>query len=144
MDSCSCPECVSACRNDPGRLVPDDVCKLAHLLGISEDAVLAQYLVKILLSPKDAVYALAPAKRKGKRYVAEPGSVAPDYYASERGVCVFLDAQGACTINGAKPFECSAYMGCKNTFLGKPYKKKYVEEYFLLRWRKAQIPELKS
>ena len=144
MESCSCPECVSACRTDPGRLLPEDVGKLAGLLGIPEAELLAQYLVKILLSPKDTVYGLAPAKRKGKRFIAAPGTVAPDYYARERGVCVFLDEQGACAIHGAKPFECSAYMGCKNTFLGKPYKKKYVEEFFFLRWRKARSPELKG
>jgi hypothetical protein len=137
MESCNCPVCISACRNDPGRLVPEDLQKLARLLGLTEAGLLEQYLVKIPLCPKDAIYALAPAKRKGKRFVAEPGKVAPDYYAQERGVCVFLDEQGSCTIQGAKPFECSAYMGCKNTFLGRPYKKKYVEEYFLHRWRKA-------
>ena len=96
MESCSCPECVSACRTDPGRLLPEDVGKLAGLLGIPEAELLAQYLVKILLSPKDTVYGLAPAKRKGKRFIAQPGTVAPDYYARERGVCVFLDEQGAC------------------------------------------------
>ncbi len=137
MDSCSCPECVSACRNDPGRLVPEDVRKLAGLLGISEAELIAGYLVKIPLSESERMYALAPAKRKGKRFIAEPGTEAPDYYASERGVCIFLDDSGACSVHAAKPFECGAYMGCKNTFLGKPYKKKYVEEYFLLRWRKS-------
>jgi Fe-S-cluster containining protein len=137
MESCNCPECISACRNDPGRLVPEDLKKLARLLGLTEAGLLEQYLVKIILSPKDGTCALAPAKRKGRRFVAEPGTVAPDYYAQERGVCIFLDDRGSCTIHESKPFECSAYMGCKNTFLGRPYKKKYVEEYFLHRWRRA-------
>jgi len=144
MESCNCPECVSACSTDPGRFLPEDIQKLAGLLGISQAELLDQYLVKILLSSKDSVYGLAPAKRKGKRYIAAPGTVAPDYYARERGVCVFLDEQGACAIQGAKPFECSAYMGCKNTFLGRPYRKNYVEEFFLLRWRKAQSPATKG
>ena len=144
MESCNCPKCVSACSTDPGRLLPEDMQKLAGLLGISQAELLDQYLVKILLSSKDSVYGLAPAKRKGKRYIAAPGTVAPDYYARERGVCVFLDEQGACAIQGAKPFECSAYMGCKNTFLGRPYRKKYVEEFFLRRWRKAQSPVTKG
>lgn len=137
MESCSCPACVSACRTDPGRLVPDDLPKLARLLDLTRAELIAGYLVKIPLAPAEHVYGLAPAKRKGRRFIAEPGTVAPDYYAAERGVCIFLDDSGACRVHAAKPFECSAYLGCKNTFLGKPYKKKYVEEYFLLRWRRA-------
>ncbi len=130
MESCNCPACISACRNDPGRLVPEDLQKLARLLGLTEAVLQEQYLVKIPLCPKEAIYALAPAKRKGKRFVAEPGTVAPDYYDQERGVCVFLDDGGSCAIQGAKPFECSAYMGCKNTFLGRPYKKSRAPALF--------------
>jgi hypothetical protein len=139
MDSCTCPACISACRTDPGRLVPEDLQKLAAELGLNPQELIAQYLVKIPLAPKEHVYALAPAKRKGKRLIAEPGTVVPDYYESERGVCVFLEESGMCRIQRAKPFECSAYLGCKNTFLGKPYRKKFVEEFFLLRWRKTGI-----
>lgn len=139
MESCSCPDCICACRIDPGRLVPEDLPKLARLLGLAEAELIAGYLVKIPLSPAEHMYALAPAKRKGKRFIAEPGTIVPDYYTSERGVCVFLEEKGLCRVHGAKPFECSAYLGCKNTFLGKPYKKKYVEEYFLLRWRKSGL-----
>jgi Fe-S-cluster containining protein len=135
MENCNCPECVSACRNDPGRLVPGDIPKLTGFLGISEEAIIKNYLVKIPLSKN--VYALAPAKLKGKRFIIEPGSIAPHYYAKERGQCVFLDDKSLCTIHAVKPFECGAYMGCKNTFLGKPYKESKVEEYFLLRWKKG-------
>ena len=134
MESCNCPECVSACRNDPGRLIPGDVQRLAGFLHISEEELVANYLVKIPLSKNDT-YALAPAKRKGKRFIEEPGTIVPDYYAKERGSCVFLDDKGSCTVQAAKPFECGAYMGCKNTFLGKPYKERQVEEYFLTRWK---------
>lgn len=137
MESCSCPACVSACRTDPGRLVPGDLPKLARLLGLTQAELIAGYLVKIPLSADEQVCALAPAKRKGKRLIAEPGTVAPDYYGAERGVCIFLENDGRCGVHAAKPFECSAYLGCKNTFLGKPYRKKYVEAYFLLRWRRA-------
>lgn len=139
MESCSCPKCISACCNDPGRLAPEDVQKLAAELGITPADLIATYLVKIPLTPGDNRYALAPAKRKGKRLIAEPGTVVPDYYAAERGVCVFFDGEGGCTVHGAKPFECRAYLGCKHTFLGKPYKEKDVEEYFLLRWRKTGL-----
>ena len=136
MESCNCPECKSACRNDPGRLIPEDVHKLAKILQISEKELTENYLVKIPLSKKDSIYAFAPAKRKGKRFIAEPGTIAPEYYSKERGVCIFLDENDLCTVHKVKPFECGAYMGCKNTFLGKPYKERQVEEFFLLRWRK--------
>jgi Fe-S-cluster containining protein len=136
MESCNCPECVSACRNDPGRLLPGDLAKLAGFLDIRKEELQENYLVKIPLSKKEQVFALAPAKRKGKRFVAKPGSIAKDYYADERGECIFLDKEGLCSVHDAKPFECGAYMGCKHTFLGRPYKEKQVEEYFFKRWRK--------
>jgi hypothetical protein len=34
MDACSCEKCVSACRCDPGRLVPNDLKKIAAFLKI--------------------------------------------------------------------------------------------------------------
>ena len=136
MESCSCPECVSACRNDPGRLVPEDVLKIATYLKITPAELTEEYLVRIPVEKQSVtVYALAPAKRKGKRFIAEPGTIAPDYYIRERGSCVFLDERGLCSIHAVKPFECGAYMGCKDTFLGKPYREKQVEEYFFTRWK---------
>jgi Fe-S-cluster containining protein len=137
MKSCNCPECVDACRNDPGRLVPGDISKLGGFLGIDEVELVKNYLVKIPFSKN--VYALAPAKLKGKRFLIQPGGVTPDYYAGERGSCIFLDGAGLCKVHSVKPFECAAYMGCKNTFLGKPYKERQVEEYFFLHWKKFKI-----
>ncbi|HNX58971.1 MAG TPA: YkgJ family cysteine cluster protein [Spirochaetota bacterium] len=142
MAECSCDECVSACRNDPGRLVPDDLKKLADHLSIDIPTLEREYLVRIPMTHKGVTaYALAPAKRKGKRFVAEPGSVAPDYYADEKGQCVFLDDRGLCSVHKVKPFECGAYMGCKHTFLGRPYREKNVEEFFFMRWKGVQRPK---
>jgi Fe-S-cluster containining protein len=125
---------VSACGNDPGRLVPSDMKKIADFLGCPQETLQEEYLVKIPLDG-GKVFALAPAKRKGKRFVAEPGSVAPDYYADQKGRCVFLDERDLCSIHKVKPFECGAYMGCRNTFLGKPYRERDVEQYFTERWK---------
>ncbi len=133
MKSCSCPECLSACRNDPGRLVPGDIPRLCKFLGIGKDDLIKNYLVRIPLSKE--IYAFAPAKLKGKRFLIEPGNIVPSYYAKERGSCVFLDDTGICKVHAVKPFECAAYMGCENTFLGKQYKERRVEEYFLQRWK---------
>jgi len=132
---CSCPQCVSACKNDPGRLVPADIPLLAAHLGLTAEELIAAFLVKIPLPGKEDVCALAPAKRKGKRLLAEPGTVVQSYYTAERGTCVFLDENGLCTVHEVKPFECGAYMGCKNSFMGRPYKEKQVGEYFYSRWK---------
>ena len=136
MVSCNCPQCVSACKNDPGRLIPDDLPKLAEFLNFTTEELIISCLVKIPISKKEGIYALAPAKLKGKRLLAKPGTVVPDYYVKEHGTCIFLDDEGLCTVHEVKPFECGAYMGCKNTFLGKPYREKQVEEYFLMKWKK--------
>jgi Fe-S-cluster containining protein len=134
MQECSCPQCISACRNDPGRLVPSDIAKIAEFLHIKSESLINEFCVKILLADNTSV-ALAPAKRKGRRFIAEPGTLAPKYYAEQKADCIFLDEAGLCSIHLVKPFECGAYMGCKNTFLGKPYKDKDVENYFVKKWK---------
>lgn len=136
IQGCSCIQCVSACRNDPGRLVPADLPALASLLNITVVELSIKYLVKIPFRGKEGIYALAPVKLKGKRLLAAPGTIVPAYYTSEKGTCIFLDENGLCTVHEAKPFECSAYMGCRNTFMGRQYREKQVEEYFFLKWKK--------
>ena len=139
MQSCACSECVSACYNDPGRLVPGDIARISQHLNISSYELINGYLVKILQSHNNQkVFSLAPAKRKGKRCIIEPCNEAPEWYAQENGRCIFLDDNDCCSIHEVKPFECGAYMGCKNSFLGKPYREKYVEEYFRERWKNNQ------
>lgn len=139
MEACGCEKCVSACRRDPGRLIPGDVKKIAALLGIGEEELKQRYLVLIPAKGRGChVRFLAPAKIKAARFLAAPGTVVPDYYAGENGRCVFLDEEGLCRVHEAKPFECAAYMGCKHTFLGRPYKEKDVETFFISRWRKFQ------
>jgi Fe-S-cluster containining protein len=142
MESCNCNECISACRNDPGRLVPEDMKKLSTLFKVPEEDLIKKYLIKVPVSCNGhIIYALSPAKKKGHRFISEPGTIAPDYYISEKGRCIFLDDNGLCTVHEAKPFECSAYMGCRNTFLGKPYRPRTVEEFFYKRWKSRQIDQ---
>jgi hypothetical protein len=139
MENCSCNECISACLNDPGRLVPGDIPKLSRFLKISEHDLENYYLVRVSVTCNEhTVHALAPAKKKGRRFIATPGTTAPDYYADEKGRCIFLDDKDRCSVHEAKPFECGAYMGCCNTFLGKPYRAKTVEEYFYKRWKSCE------
>ncbi|MBN2346853.1 MAG: YkgJ family cysteine cluster protein [Candidatus Aminicenantes bacterium] len=139
MNSCSCAACRSACSRDPGRLVPADVKRIAAYLGLGAKEFLLRHLVRIPARGRDRhIRFLAPAKLRAGRFLAAPGSVAPPYYSEEAGRCVFLSGEGACLVHPVKPFECAAYMGCRNTFLGKPYKEKDVEAFFISRWRKFQ------
>ncbi|HEX7501941.1 MAG TPA: YkgJ family cysteine cluster protein [Acidobacteriota bacterium] len=139
MDACACEKCVSACRRDPGRLIPGDVKKIAAFLKLSEKELLELHLVRIPAKGKNRhIHFLAPAKMKAARFLAAPGTVVPDYYEREDGRCVFLSPEGSCLIHEVKPFECAAYMGCRHTFLGRPYIEKDVEAFFASRWRKAQ------
>jgi Fe-S-cluster containining protein len=139
MENCSCEKCISACHCDPGRLVPEDVPRLSSLLKISELDLRNDYLVRVSVTNNaHTVYALAPAKKKGRRFIAAPGTAAPDYYIEEKGRCIFLDDKDHCSVHESKPFECGAYMGCNNTFLGKPYRAKTVEQFFYKRWKSRQ------
>jgi Fe-S-cluster containining protein len=139
MDACACEKCVSACRRDPGRLIPGDVKKIADFLNIGEKELRERYLVIVPARDRTRnIRFLAPAKIKAARFLATPGTVVPDYYDRENGRCVFLSPKGACTIHEVKPFECAAYMGCRHTFLGRPYREKDVEAFFVSRWRKFQ------
>jgi len=139
MDACSCERCVSACRRDPGRLIPGDLKKIAVYLGLGEKELLESSLVRIpATGGSRRLHFLAPAKRKAGRFLAAPGSIVPEYYAHEKGTCIFLTEENLCLVHAVKPFECAAYMGCRHTFLGRPYKEKDVEAFFISRWRKYQ------
>jgi len=141
MDACSCERCVSACHRDPGRLIPADIKKIAAFLDLSEKELLTRHLVRIPARDRNRhIHFLAPAKLKAGRFLAAPGTSVPDYYAAEKGICVFLGAEDICAIHAVKPFECAAYMGCRHTFLGRHYKEKDVETFFISRWRKYQDP----
>jgi len=138
MEACTCEKCISACRDDPGRLVPADLKKIAAFLQISEKELKAGYLVRIPAGGRNSrIHFWAPAKIKASRFLTAPGAIVPDYYAQEKGRCVFLSEVSRCTIHPVKPFECAAYMGCRHTFLGRPYKKRSVEEFFASRWKNA-------
>ena len=85
------------------------------------------------------VHFLAPAKLKAARFLAAPGHGGPRLITTtRRGAAFSSTATEACRIHEAKPFECAAYMGCRHTFLGRPYKEKDVETFFVSRWRKYQ------
>lgn len=140
MKPCNCDSCISACKNDPGRLIPQDIPKIAEKLKITAEQCIKEFFVRVpTVVRNETVYALTPAKRKGKHFVSQPGTIAGKTagkeYSNIPGICIFLEDNGDCSIHDVKPFECKAYMGCSHTFLGKPYREKTVEEYFFSRWR---------
>ena len=149
MDYCQCEICVSACKSDPGRLIPEDLPRIAGHLSISLSELLAGYLVLIPRRWKgQQICAPAPLKRKGfkaDRLIAESGSIVPDYYEKENGRCIFLDDANLCTIHAVKPYECAAYMGCRHTFLGRFYRRNEVDTFFISKWKKKQqLLQIKS
>ncbi len=146
MESCSCDACTSACRTDPGRFLPGEVERLADFLRINVEQLWRDYLILKRLQHKgSSIWVPAPAKFKTRfRYVTLPGHRARDYHDTEKGTCVFLSEQGLCTIHAVKPYECGAYMGCRHTFQGRPYKASVVESYFFHHWQGHQngLPDL--
>ena len=142
MDSCRCDRCVSACQSDPGRLIPEDLTRIAGHLKVGLPELLAEYLVLIPRPWKGRrICAPAPLKRKGAnadRLIAESGSVVPDYYEKEKGRCIFLDDADLCVLHAVKPYECAAYMGCRHTFRGRAYRRNEVDAFFIGKWKNKQ------
>ncbi len=137
MKSCRCPDCLSACLNDPGRLLPDDLPRIARKMGISRDELERSFLVfHRLIQGGIEARVPAPLKLKNGMPMAEPGSTVDRHYEGKPGRCIFLDDNSGCLLHPVKPFECSAYLGCRHTFLGRRYKADSVRSYFLARWKK--------
>lgn len=146
MEACRCEKCSSACRTDPGRFLPGEVERLAAHLGMDAGELYRTHLILERLEWRDrTIWVPAPAKLKTRfRYVTKPGHRARSYHEAERGTCVFLTEEGLCAIHSVKPYECGAYMGCRHTFQGRPYKASAVESFFFNHWKGAQdtLPDL--
>ena len=145
MEACSCKDCLSACQTDPGRFLPGEVERLALHLGVNSEELFKQFLIlKRLVHRDKVIWVPAPAKKKAQRFVTKPGHRAREYHELEKGTCVFLTTEGLCSIHAVKPYECRAYMGCRHTFQGRPYKSSQVEAYFYSHWKGHQdeLPDL--
>lgn len=137
---CSCEKCVSACKNYPGRLLPQDLRGIADFLGISTDELVDAYLVvEYVENAGRKMFMFSPAKlRRGGKPLFSPGEVVEEWYLTKQGRCIFLDSGDRCSIHPVKPFECREYLGCRNTFMGKPYKQKTADLFFFNHWRGHQ------
>jgi len=135
MKACKCANCLSACFYDPGRLVPEDLKRIAAFLQISELELIRKYLVFIPFKSKwGKGYQLAPVKLQHQRAILSAGEIAWPGYSQKPGRCIFLQENGDCQIHPVKPQECRSYMGCTHTFNGRPYDSETVENYFWRKW----------
>jgi len=122
---------------DPGRLLPDDLPRIARKLGVSRDELLKRFLVFHLHRQGNSeIQVPSPLKLKNGVALAEPGTIVDRHYEGRPGRCIFLDQENRCALHPDKPFECRAYLGCRHTFLGRRYNADFVRSYFLARWKK--------
>lgn len=135
MKPCKCADCLSACNYDPGRLIPEDLKRIARFLQITEIELVKNYLIFIPFEIHERKgYQLAPVKMHRQRPLLLAGNLAWPGYSQKPGRCIFLQQNGNCQIHSVKPQECRSYMGCTHTFNGRPYNPKVVEDYFCRKW----------
>lgn len=108
-NECSCPDCVSMCKNSPCIPIFHEVESMLRK-GIE----LIPTLVFEAIDGKSYIV-LAP---EGKQYVDKEGI--------QRNQCVYL-VDGKCAIHKHKPFE-GKIMSCKNTLLESMVLRKNVLE----------------
>ena len=90
-----CKKCGHCCSHGAGMLIPEDIPKIARLLGISEDELKKKYIDEIEMFNTKAWK--PKIVKKGKPY----------------GKCIFHDGKEQCKIHIAKPFQC-VIMNCRS------------------------------
>ncbi len=95
---CDCSECTAGCRYLPGYLIPADLDRMRDHLAASVD-LLAWAREHLLASPGALV------KRHGT--VFRIPTLVPARQAD--GACLFLIAEGRCSVHAVAPFGCSSF-----------------------------------
>ena len=98
--SCTCNDCVNACKQRPGWFMPGEAERAAELLGMDLRELFRTRLAVDWYEGTPDIFLLAPAlvgEQTGTEYPYDP-----------IGRCVFLTADDRCGIHAAKPFECAA------------------------------------
>ena len=97
---CACEKCKSPCRHMPGALIPGDLERIAKHQGVevTDEWVVANFL------------ASSGAKVLLRGEVTSVPSIVPEQKPD--GSCIFLNAEGGCSIHGAAPFCCSYTAVC--------------------------------
>lgn len=113
QESCTCDECVSACRHKPGWFKPGEAEKVAEFLGMSlqqlfNEKLQADYWVGDRYNGSGDILNLAP----GIVEELEEGRKMTSFFP--RGTCVFLK-NNLCEIHPVKPFECKATVSCNDS-----------------------------
>jgi len=88
-----CKKCGHCCSHGTGMLIPEDIPRIARLLGISEDELKERCLEEVEMFNTKAWKPRTAKKPFGK--------------------CVFLAKSNECSIHVAKPFQC-VIMNCRH------------------------------
>jgi len=132
MENCNCNECISACLNDPGRLIPDDMSRLSRLLKISERDLENDYLVRVpVTSNVHTAYALAPAR---KRVGDSSPNLAPLHQVitqRKRDVAYFSTTKTAVRCMKQSPSSAGHIWDAATLFLGSPIEPRQWRNFFI-------------
>lgn len=102
--SCRCTDCAGPCRGGkPGVLAPSDLDSIADYLGLDEAS--PEFIKKMFHAAADGPSAPTLEFPSGETPALRPAT-RPD------GTCVFLGADGDCTIHPVAPFECGRVNQC--------------------------------
>lgn len=133
LHDCTCTKCVSACRTCPGGLIPSDMPSIAQFLGISEEELKNQYLIRDFFTDSRGEDKLIwrPVKISDidDKPLEQPGTKASWGYAFTQANCIFLK-EGKCSIHSVKPFDCKTSMGCQDGNM----KGELVNEFLANQW----------
>lgn len=100
---CACRKCQKHCRQIPGYLIPDDVERISRHLG---DADPREFADRYLLASPGATVMSADG------HIIQISTLVPR--RQENGSCIFLTADGWCSIHAVAPFGC-AFFHCSQS-----------------------------
>lgn len=101
--TCDCAGCTAGCRTMPGSLIPGDLERIARHCGQEGNH---EWIVAHFLSSEGARVA-KQIKYQGTPRMIEFSVPTIVPAQKENGDCVFLDAEGHCSIHPVAPFGCA-------------------------------------
>jgi hypothetical protein len=98
--NCACGTCSQLCRHRPGALAPGDLERIAAAMDRQPDD---PRVLQMFEACADGAIVLVDGQPAAANVIRP---------RMRRGQCVFLDGNGDCRINTAKPFECRVMLPC--------------------------------